>query len=90
MKHQSERHIIIAIMMQESSDIFLAGGDALVYLAKPLLNKYSTAFVWAIHLVRTYVMTNFSTHLHHLHDFTSFPQLRTYLMNGLFLNRKNK
>ena len=33
-------------MMQESSDIFFAGGDALVYLAKTLLNKYSTAFVW--------------------------------------------
>ena len=46
MKHQSERHIIIAIMIQESSDIFLADGDALVYLAKTLLNKYSTAFVW--------------------------------------------
>ena len=40
-------------MMVENSDIFLAGGDALVYLAGPLHKKYSTTFVWG-HPFRTY------------------------------------
>ena len=48
----------------------------------------------AIHLVRTYLITNFSTPLtqyapvHILDDFTQFPQLRTYLMDGLFFTKK--
>ena len=29
-------------MMEENNDIFLAGGDALVYLAKAMHKKYST------------------------------------------------
>ena len=29
-------------MMEENNDIFLAGGDALVYLAGPMDKKYST------------------------------------------------
>ena len=33
-------------MMEENSDIFLAGGDALVFLAGPIHKKYSAAFVW--------------------------------------------
>ena len=33
-------------MMEENNDVFLAGGDGLVYLAVPLQNKYSTKFVW--------------------------------------------
>ena len=41
-------------MMEENNDIFLAGGDALVYLAKPLHKKYSTTFVWG-HPFSTYV-----------------------------------
>ena len=32
--------------MEENSDIFLAGGDALVYLAGPVFKKCSTTFVW--------------------------------------------
>ena len=28
-------------------EIFLAGGDALVYFAEPMRKKYSTAFVWS-------------------------------------------
>ena len=28
--------------MEENNDIFLAGGDALVYLAKAMYKKYST------------------------------------------------
>ena len=48
-------------MMEENNDIFLAGGDALVYLAVALHKKYSTKCVWGIHLVRTYLSTDFST-----------------------------
>ena len=33
-------------MMEENNDIFLAGGDVLVYLAVPMHKKYSTTFVW--------------------------------------------
>ena len=32
--------------MEENSDIFLARGDAVVYLAIPLNKKYSTTCVW--------------------------------------------
>ena len=41
-------------MMEENSDIFLAGGDALVYLAEPMHKKYSTRFVCG-HPFSTYV-----------------------------------
>ena len=33
-------------MMEENNNIFLAGGNALLYLAKPVHEKYSTTFVW--------------------------------------------
>ena len=33
-------------MMEENNNIFLAGGDASVYLARPMHKKYSTTFVW--------------------------------------------
>ena len=33
-------------MMEENNDIFLASGDALVYLAVPVHKKYFTTFVW--------------------------------------------
>ena len=32
--------------MEENNDIFLAGGDALIYLAEPMYKQCSTAFVW--------------------------------------------
>ena len=41
-------------MMEENNDIFLAGGDALVYLAEAMHKKYSTKFVWG-HPLSTYV-----------------------------------
>ena len=41
-------------MMEENNDIFLAGGDALVYLAGPMHKKYSTTIVWG-HPFSTYV-----------------------------------
>ena len=44
--------------LEENNDIFLAGGDALVYLAEPMHKKHSTTFAWCHYLVRTYLMTN--------------------------------
>ena len=49
-------------MMEENNDIFLAGGDALVYLAEPMHKKYST-FLGG-HPFSTYLMTNFMTPLY--------------------------
>ena len=46
-------------MMEENNDIFLVGADALVYLARPMHKKYSTTFVWVIHLLCSYLRTNF-------------------------------
>ena len=34
-------------MMEENNHIFLAGSDALVYLAGPMSKKYSTKFIWS-------------------------------------------
>ena len=31
-------------MMEENNEVFLAGGDALVYLAEPIHKKYSATF----------------------------------------------
>ena len=50
--------------MEENNDIFLAGGDALVYLARPMHRKNIVQhLLGAIHLVRTYLRTNFLTPL---------------------------
>ena len=49
-------------MLEENNNIFLVGGDALAYMAIPMLKKCFTTFVWG-HLVRTYLRTNFSTPL---------------------------
>ena len=58
--------------MEENNNIFLAGSDALVYLAGPAHKKYSTNLFGAIHLVRTYLRINFSTPL-------SFVSICTHL-----------
>ena len=87
---------IIAIMMDENKDVFLAGANALKNIPQHLF--------WGIHLVRTYLMTDFSTTCSCAHLYTflmttplsttlsnpprPFPQLRTYLIDGLFLNQK--
>ena len=76
-------------MMEEN---FPAGVDALVYLAKPIKNIPQNYFE-AIHLVRTYLMTGFSTPLPlyalvHIFETPSIPLVRTYLMDRLFLNQK--
>ena len=46
------------IKLEENNDIFLAGGDALVFLAEPMHKKYSTTFVWGHDLVGTCLMTD--------------------------------
>ena len=33
-------------MTEENNDIFVAGDDALMYLAEPMHKKYSATFVW--------------------------------------------
>ena len=33
-------------MIEEKNDIFLAGGDASMYLPGPMHKKYSATFVW--------------------------------------------
>ena len=48
-------------MMEENNDTFLAGGDALAYLAGPMHKKYSQHLLEAMHLVSTYLRTDFST-----------------------------
>ena len=80
-------------MMEESNSIFLPGGDALEYLTEPIKNIPQNLFE-AIHLVRTYLFTNFLTLLslyaqvHFLDDPLLFFHLRTYLMDRLFLKQK--
>ena len=41
-------------MMEGNNNIFIAGGDALVYMAGPMHKKYSATFVWG-HPLSTYV-----------------------------------
>ena len=54
-------------MIKENIDIFLAGGDALVHLAKPVHKKYSTKFVCG---------HPFSTYLSYDQFFNSPPPVR--------------
>ena len=61
-------HEIIVIMMKENNDIFLACGDALVYLAEPMRKKYSTKLFWG---------KPFSTYVSYGRFFTSHPPVRT-------------
>ena len=69
-------------MMEENNDIFLAGDDALVYLAGPMHKKYSTTFIWG-HPFSTYVPYDrfFNPHPRppctHMYAFRVTPLLRT-------------
>ena len=81
--------------MEKNSNIFLTGGIALGYLAEPVHRNVPQHLFGAIHLVHTYLMTNFSNPFHQcapvqiMDNPHPFPQLRTYyLMDGLFLNQK--
>ena len=81
-------------MIEESSDIFLTGGDALVYLAEPMHKKFSRKFVWR-YPFSTYVSYDRSFNLRPLHapvhifdDPPPFHSPVVYLIHGLFLNQK--
>ena len=81
-------------MVEENNGIFLAGGDAPVYLAEPIYKKYSTTFLWS-HPFSPYVSYDrFFNSPPPVRTCTYFgspplvPQLRMYLMDGLFLNQK--
>ena len=50
---------VIIITMEENSDIFLAGGDALGYLIELMHKNIPQNLFRAYHLVRTYLMTDF-------------------------------
>ena len=50
-------------MMGENNHIFLAGSDALVHLVEPMQKNIPQNLLGAVHLVRTYLMTDFSTPL---------------------------
>ena len=64
--------------MEENNGISLAVDYALVYLVIPLHKKYSTTFVWD---------HSFSMYVSYDRWWPPpFLQLRTYLMDGLFLN----
>ena len=74
-------------MMEENDDIFLAGGDAVVYLAETMHKKYSTKCFGAIHLVRTYLMTDFQlpsprTHLYKFWMTSPSISPVAYVLNG--------
>ena len=81
-------------MMEENNDIFLTGGDALVYLAEPMHKKFSTKFVWR-YPFSTYLSYDRSFNLRPLyapvHIFDDPPPFHSpvvYLIDGLFLNQK--
>ena len=84
--------------MEENNDIFLAGGDALVYLAEPTHKKYSATFV-CVHPFSTYVSYDrffnslpLYASLHILNDSppTSIPRF-AYVLNGWPISQpKNK
>ena len=83
--------------MEENNDIFLAGGDALVYLAKPMHKNIPQHLFVAIHLVRTYLMTNFQppppSPSMHLYTFWMTPFILpiAYVLNGWRISQpKNK
>ena len=71
--------------MMEENNIFLAGGDTLVYLAVPLYKKYFTTFVWGHPFSTTYLRTSFSTpHPHSLPRKHMFTFRVTATTVGLF------
>ena len=81
--------------MEEYNDIFLAGGDALVYLTEPMRKKYSTKLVWG-HPFSTYIFYDLffnspfpvRTCKHLGWPPRPFPQLRMYLMVAYFSTKK--
>ena len=81
-------------MMEENYDIFLAGNDSLVYLAKPMYKKYSTTFFLG-YPFSTYISYDRFFNLLplfapvHIFDYPPpCPWLHTYLMDDHILNQK--
>ena len=77
---------MIVTMMEENNDIFLVGGDAVVYLPEPMQKNIPQNLFGAIHLVRTYLKTEFSTSLPLYAPYTfwmnpSIPPV-AYVFNG--------
>ena len=58
------------MIMEENNDIFVAGGDALVYLAGTMHTKYFTTFVWGY---------SFSAYIFYDQSFTPTPVLSSLL-----------
>ena len=58
------------MIMEENSDIFVAGGDALVHLAGTMHAKYFTTFVWGY---------QFSAYIFYDRSFTPTPVLSSLL-----------
>ena len=82
--------------MEENSDILLAGGDALVTWANQYTKNIPQNCFGAIYLVRTYLMTDFSTPLSlyipvHIFDVLPSIPLVTYVFDGWPISQpKNK
>ena len=68
-------------MMEENNHIFFAGGHALVYLTEPIHKNVPQNLFGVIYLVRTYLMTDFSSTfplyapVHVLDDPPSIPSI---------------
>ena len=81
--------------MEENSNIFLSGGDALVYLTECTKNIPQN-FFGTIHLIRTYRMTNFTTAVplyapvHIFDDLPSIPPVADVLNRWPVSQLKNK
>ena len=69
--------------------IFLAGGDAVVYLVKPIHKKYSTTFAWG-HPFSTYV--SYDRFFNPLYTFWMTPSIPSvaYILNGWPISQLKK
>ena len=81
-------------MMEENNDVFLAGGDALVYFAEPMHKKYSTfvcghPFTTYVSYDRLFNLLPLYTPVHILDDPTSIP-LVAYLLHGWPISQLKK
>ena len=73
--------------MEQNNDIFLADGDALVYLANHCTKDIPQQLFGVIHLVHMHLMTDFSIPLPsftHLYTFCMIPSIPpvAYVLNG--------
>ena len=85
------------VIMMEESNIFLAGGDAVVHLAEPVHRKNSAKlFQGNLFIVRTYLMTDFLTPFPlyapvYIFDDLPFILPVSYVLNGWPISQpKNK